>query len=955
MESGIQMFTTDSVSTISSGKIVAQTSTFEQTSMTDDDPGIRIIGDNKVELVYKNKVTNEEASIDLYNSNNSSNNAKLYIDNPRGTTSLIIDQNRRLGVGNIVPEAILHLHNHNNSNSEHIRVTNNDNLGMNMILTSSNTDIKVNFGIRWYNSGSTTLVNNALVIRNLNGTNTIGIGTSTPSYTLDVSGNINFTGTLTQNGSTYTGSYTLPIASSSTLGGIKIGNNLSINGSGVVSATDTNTTYSVGDGGLTQNNFTNTLKTKLDGIASSANNYSLPAATSSSLGGIKVGTNLSIDSGTGVLSATDTNTTYSVGDGGLTQNNFTNTLKSKLDGIATSANNYTLPTAASDTLGGVKVGTNLSISSGVLSATDTNTTYSVGDGGLTQNNFTDTLKSKLDGIATSANNYSLPTSSTSTLGGVKVDGSTITINGSGVISSSVGTLSSLTVSGDATFDTSTLKVDSSNNRVGIGTSSPGEKLDVSGVTITEGLQVISSDVNNNNLTRPAIATRSSTSGIKDYEISAIPNYYATRSSNYTADNGFLRIRAGGGTNANQTSYIDLSGYSTSGYEDMLSNIVLGTSGTERMRIDKDGNVGIGTSSPNCALEVHGGSGSNDEVLILSNKKDLSASEYHSIFTLGGHHYDVYYNSTIQDGKSTNNGTVFHINYYSGGNVCLCGNGNGRVGIGTPNPGFPLHVYGSVSAAAGSVGYIDSNGVSTSNATDDPIGLKVQKVIWSAMYIMANSDRRIKENIEDVPDNQALEMLRNIPCRYYEYKDKLGRGSYKTIGFIAQEVKSVLPMAVSIQTEIIPNVYTNILDVTWEEITETNAETGLETKKYKMRTSTITPISGVKYKFYVSNTNDNEVEKIVTGNDDSTFTFGQQWTNVFCYGREVEDFHTLDKNKLFALNFSATQEIDRIQQQELTKVKDLEIENFLLKERVKDLESKMNDVLNRLTQLENNSH
>ena len=203
MDSGIQMFTTDSVSTISSGKIVAQTSTFEQTSMTDDDPGIKIIGDNKVELVYKNKVTNEEASIDYYNSNNSSNNAKLYIDNPRGTTSLIIDQNRRLGVGNIVPEAILHLHNHNNSNSEHIRVTNNDNLGMNMILTSSNTDIKANFGIRWYNSGSTTLVNNALVIRNLNGTNTIGIGTSTPSYTLDVSGNINFTGTLTQNGSTY--------------------------------------------------------------------------------------------------------------------------------------------------------------------------------------------------------------------------------------------------------------------------------------------------------------------------------------------------------------------------------------------------------------------------------------------------------------------------------------------------------------------------------------------------------------------------------------------------------------------------------------------------------------------------------------------------------------------------------------------------------------------------------
>jgi len=53
--------------------------------------------------------------------------------------------------------------------------------------------------------------------------------------------------------------------------------------------------------------------------------------------------------------------------------------------------------------------------------------------------------------------------------------------GSGVTASSltsVGTLSSLTVSGDLTVDTSTLKVDSANNRVGIGTASPAVRLDV---------------------------------------------------------------------------------------------------------------------------------------------------------------------------------------------------------------------------------------------------------------------------------------------------------------------------------------------------------------------------------------------------------------------------------------------------------------------------------------------
>ena len=43
---------------------------------------------------------------------------------------------------------------------------------------------------------------------------------------------------------------------------------------------------------------------------------------------------------------------------------------------------------------------------------------------------------------------------------------------------SLGTLSALTISGDLTVDTSTLKVDSSNNRVGIGTTSPSEELHV---------------------------------------------------------------------------------------------------------------------------------------------------------------------------------------------------------------------------------------------------------------------------------------------------------------------------------------------------------------------------------------------------------------------------------------------------------------------------------------------
>jgi hypothetical protein len=70
---------------------------------------------------------------------------------------------------------------------------------------------------------------------------------------------------------------------------------------------------------------------------------------------------------------------------------------------------YSLTAATGSTLGGIKVGNNLSIASGVLSSTDTNTTYSnatTSTSGLMSNSD----KSKLDGCDASANNYSHPTS-----------------------------------------------------------------------------------------------------------------------------------------------------------------------------------------------------------------------------------------------------------------------------------------------------------------------------------------------------------------------------------------------------------------------------------------------------------------------------------------------------------------------------------------------------------------
>lgn len=96
--------------------------------------------------------------------------------------------------------------------------------------------------------------------------------------------------------------------------------------------------------GLSTNDYTTPEKNKLAAIEAEANKYVLPAATTTTLGGIIVGDRLSIDS-TGKLVATYT---------------------------------YTLPKASSTVLGGVKTGSNITNTDGTISLTKTNVTSALG-------------------------------------------------------------------------------------------------------------------------------------------------------------------------------------------------------------------------------------------------------------------------------------------------------------------------------------------------------------------------------------------------------------------------------------------------------------------------------------------------------------------------------------------------------------------------------------------------
>ena len=144
------------------------------------------------------------------------------------------------------------------------------------------------------------------------------------------------------------------------------------------------------------------------------------------------------------------------------------------------------------------------------------------------------------------------------------------------------------VDGDLTVDTDTLHVDSTNNRVGIGTSSPGYPLHVVGSADGSQLEAL---------------TLTNSAGTDGSEI-------AIRFINSTdIDNG---------PNATEISSI------RNGTND--HDLVFSTSNgsvTERLRITSEGYVGIGTTSPATALDIRSDGTSTD---IVTFRSDLGTND-----------------------------------------------------------------------------------------------------------------------------------------------------------------------------------------------------------------------------------------------------------------------------------------------------------------------------------------
>jgi|LULN01.1.fsa_nt_gb hypothetical protein len=155
-------------------------------------------------------------------------------------------------------------------------------------------------------------------------------------------------------------------------------------------------------------------------------------------------------------------------------------------------------------------------------------------------------------------------------------------------STGIDVTGAITGTGDLTIDTNTLHVDSSNNRVGIGTTSPSSLLHVSGTGI------------------PTIK-------LEDTDTAG----------------GYAHFEVNGAA-------LFIESYDEDG---TTGQIIFKNATTEAMRISESGNLGIGTTSPTYPLEVHtasgdaqiklmtSGTGASDDTVLRSQIGGTSGNNY----------------------------------------------------------------------------------------------------------------------------------------------------------------------------------------------------------------------------------------------------------------------------------------------------------------------------------------
>ena len=420
-----------------------------------------------------------------------------------------------------------------------------------------------------------------------------------------------------------------------------------------------------------------------------------------------------------------------------------------------------------------------------------------------------------------------------------------------------------------------------------------------------------------------------------------------------------------------------------------------------------GAVGIGTNSPGYKLDVNGIA--SCATLRIDGGQD---SHYQSGVIFSDGNWGMLFR-----GQGTENSAEYRWDNNAGAERMRMVAGN--LGVGTTSPYAKLHVNGTGGILNGVTARYFNYGTVLSSSTSanfGPVSIFASEDIVAGGWIgstsgtIGSSDERIKSNIQDINDTVALDQLRLLKPKTYQYKDTIKRGTESVIGFIAQEVKEVIPTAVTIRTQSIPNIYeignvyqsnvitfanfntsnlnatsnSNIINIktvtggeervtlanvidehTIQVVEDLSKFTGSVDDNGNVITETITTTytqeeydalesnalesNALKSKNGINITYTPEITKddyeALTDEEKEVYTLSYSKTEtvnvgvqIFVYGQEVDDFNFLKKESIFTIATAALQEVDRQQQADKERIATLESQVVALLARVETLEN-----------------
>jgi hypothetical protein len=280
-----------------------------------------------------------------------------------------------------------------------------------------------------------------------------------------------------------------------------------------------------------------------------------------------------------------------------------------------------------------------------------------------------------------------------------------------------------------TSGTERMRIDSSGN-VGIGTSSPGARLDVKG------------------LVRSSIGTGTGAGGA-----------------------GYAFYQFGTSATASENWHIGAEGDGSFRFYNQGFG-----AGLERMRIDASGNVGIGTNSPGVRLDVAGGAirVGNTHSMQFRNAAGTGAA----VFTLQSDDNFVVYNAAGTPIQSFTQG----VNSFA----VYGGNSNNRMLVDSGSNLIYWNVNGSERMRITSGGEVYIAGTTDQGAYN----LQVNGTgVWGAGAYVNGSDRNLKEEVAPLAD--ALDVVAALKPVTFRYKEDYSKDQSIQPGFIAQELQEAL--------------------------------------------------------------------------------------------------------------------------------------------------------------------